>query len=399
MLTRLPNRIKNYGITPESPSAELLTLGQIYSEIGDYASSISDRGPLRLPGTYNHRLNKVVIELSRRGIISSSEDLNKISSEDFGNKDLAELSIGSLYNLYRQWPLRHQARLEEGREHLTYYYEGRIVSELNSRKASTKDEQLKIDYCSFAYKTELENLSSILSKSVVVNRNKLEPDCRREYSPAELTALIRLYTDSRDVTEREILVEYVDYALDIIDSTDDKASVLALAAELVELSRRKIVAVPQQVVGFLADAIEDTAIADVRKVMPMLTLELITGDRTLSRKAQRIINRCYKACQDNPSVEEIYTAITCCEYVSGFSAGKMVSVLNDFIKNRLSETPSLTTTQISRLLEAASELAPYVKTSEAAKTALLNILAERSKEHDLEARAYCELYGALTETT
>lgn len=394
MLTRLPNRIKNYGISPESPSAELLTLGRIYSEIGAYVSSASDRKNLAFAGTCDHRLHNVVVELTRRGVISSIEDLNKISSEDFGNKDLEELSIGSLYNLYRQWPLRHQARLEEGREHLTYYYEGRIVRELNSRKASTKDEQLKIDYCSFAYKTELENLSSILSKSVVVNRNKLEPDCRREYSPAELTALIRLYTDYRDVTEREILVEYVDYALDIIDSTDDKASVLTLAAELVELARRKIVAVPQQVVGFLADAIEDTAIADVRKVMPMLTLELITGDGTLSRKAQRIINRCYKACQEKPSVDEIYTAIVCCEYVSRFSARKMVAVLNDFIKNKLTETLSLTTTQISRLLEAASELAPYAKTSEAAKTALLDILAERSKQQDLEARAYCELYEA-----
>jgi len=394
MLTRLPNRIKNYGISPESPSAELLTLGRIYSEIGAYVSSASDRKNLAFAGTCDHRLHNVVVELTRRGVISSIEDLNKISSEDFGNKDLEELSIGSLYNLYRQWPLRHQARLEEGREHLTYYYEGRIVHELNSRKASTKDEQLKIDYCSFAYKTELENLSSILSKSVVVNRNKLEPDCRREYSPAELTALIRLYTDYRDVTEREILVEYVDYALDIIDSTDDKASVLTLAAELVELARRKIVAVPQQVVGFLADAIEDTAIADVRKVMPMLTLELITGDGTLSRKAQRIINRCYKACQEKPSVDEIYTAIVCCEYVSRFSARKMVAVLNDFIKNKLTETLSLTTTQISRLLEAASELAPYAKTSEAAKTALLDILAERSKQQDLEARAYCELYEA-----
>ncbi len=399
MLTRLPNRIKNYGISPESPSAELLTLGRIYSEIGAYVSSASDRKNLAFAGTCDHRLHNVVVELTRRGVISSIEDLNKISSEDFGNKDLEELSIGSLYNLYRQWPLRHQARLEEGREHLTYYYEGRIVRELNSRKASTKDEQLKIDYCSFAYKTELENLSSIISKPIVVNRNKLEPDCRREHSPAELTALIRLYSDYRDVTEREILVEYVDYALDIIDSTDDKASVLALAAELVELARRKIVVVPQRVTDFLADAIEDTAIPDVRKVMPMLTLELITGDRTLSRKAQRIINRCYKACQEKPAVDEIYTAIVCCEYVSRFSARKMVAVLNDFIKNKLTETLSLTTTQISRLLEAASELAPYAKTSEAAKTALLDILAERSKEHDLEARAYCELYGALTETT
>lgn len=398
-MTRLPNRIKNYGISPESPSAELLTLGRIYSEIGAYVSSASDRKNLAFAGTCDHRLHNVVVELTRRGVISSIEDLNKISSEDFGNKDLEELSIGSLYNLYRQWPLRHQARLEEGREHLTYYYEGRIVRELNSRKASTKDEQLKIDYCSFAYKTELENLSSIISKPIVVNRNKLEPDCRREHSPAELTALIRLYSDYRDVTEREILVEYVDYALDIIDSTDDKASVLALAAELVELARRKIVVVPQRVTDFLADAIEDTAIPDVRKVMPMLTLELITGDRTLSRKAQRIINRCYKACQEKPAVDEIYTAIVCCEYVSRFSARKMVAVLNDFIKNKLTETLSLTTTQISRLLEAASELAPYAKTSEAAKTALLDILAERSKEHDLEARAYCELYGALTETT
>ena len=394
MLTRLPNRIKNYGISPESPSAELLTLGRIYSEIGAYASSASDRKNLTFAGACDHRLHNVVVELTRRGVISSIEDLHEIPADGCGKENFAEMSIDTLYTLYRQWPLRHQARLEEGREHLTYYYEGRIVSELNSRKASTKAEQLKIDYCSFAYQAELENLSSIISKPIVVNRNKLEPDCRREHSPAELTALIRLYSDYRDVTEREILVEYVDYALDIIDSTDDKASVLALAAELVELARRKIVVVPQRVTDFLADAIEDTAIPDVRKVMPMLTLELITGDRTLSRKAQRIINRCYKACQEKPSVDEIYTAIVCCEYVSRFSARKMVAVLNDFIKNKLTETLSLTTTQISRLLEAASELAPYAKTSEAAKTALLNILAERSKQQDLEARAYCELYEA-----
>lgn len=398
MLTRLPNRIKNYGVTSESPSGELLTLGQIYSEIAAYASSVSDRSSLAFAGTCDLRLHKVVVELTRRGVISSIDDLHEIPADGCGKEAFAEMSIDSLYTLYRRWPLRHQARLEEGREHLTYYYEGRIVRELKSRKAFTKDEQLKIDYCSFAYQAELENLSSIISKPVVVNHNKLEPDGRRKYSLAELTALIRRYSDYRDVIERENLVEYVDYALDIIDSTDDKASALALAAELVELARRRIVAVPQRVTDFLADAIQDTSIPDIHKVMPMLTLELITGDRTLSRKAQRIINRCYRACLAKPSVDEIYTAITCCEYVSRFSPRKMVAVLNDFIKNKLTETLSLTTTQISRLLAAVYELMHYAKMSDAPKTALLNILAERSKEHDLEALAYCELYEALTET-
>lgn len=398
MLTRLPNRIKNYGVTSESPSGELLTLGQIYSEIAAYASSVSDRSSLAFAGTCDLRLHKVVVELTRRGVISSIDDLHEISADGCGKEAFAEMSIDTLYTLYRQWPLRHQARLEEGREHLTYYYEGRIVRELKSRKASTKDEQLKIDYCSFAYQAELENLSSIISKPVVVNHNKIEPDGRRKYSPVELTALIRLYSDYRDVIERENLVEYVDYALDIIDSTDDKVSALALAAELVELARRRIVAVPQRVTDFLADTIQDTSIPDIHKVMPMLTLELITGDRTLSRKAQRIINRCYKACLAKPSVDEVYTAIICCEYVSRFSARKMVAVLNDFIKNKLTETLSLTTTQISRLLAAVYELMHYAKMSDAPKTTLLNILAERSKEHDLEALAYCELYEALTET-
>ena len=47
MLT-LPSRIMNYRVSSASPTDELLSLGQILSEIGDYAGTILDREHLSL---------------------------------------------------------------------------------------------------------------------------------------------------------------------------------------------------------------------------------------------------------------------------------------------------------------------------------------------------------------
>ena len=42
------------------------------------------------------------------------------------------------------------------------------------------------------------------------------------YSLTELLALIHRYVNFQDLVECELLVEYVDYALDAIKSTEDK---------------------------------------------------------------------------------------------------------------------------------------------------------------------------------
>ena len=48
MVVSLPSRVMNYKVSAASPTDELVTLGQILSEVGDYASSILDRDHLSL---------------------------------------------------------------------------------------------------------------------------------------------------------------------------------------------------------------------------------------------------------------------------------------------------------------------------------------------------------------
>ena len=240
MVSALPSRVMNYRVSSESPTGELMVLGQIYSEVGDYASSILDSSCLSLTRRCANRLKKVVGELVARNCIQSSDDFYVIPDIDIEEIDLSVMSIDGLYNLYRRWPIRHKERQKEGREHLTYYYEGRIVRELLQRKATDKGEQLKIVYCVATYQNELDHMSSALSCPIKIDNDKIYPDNSRHYTPEELVALIRLYRDYRDVVEREILVEYVDIALDIIGYNDN----LILATELAEIGRSGIIQVP-----------------------------------------------------------------------------------------------------------------------------------------------------------
>lgn len=82
---------------------------------------------------------------------------------------------------------------------------------------------------------------------VSVDNEKFSFETERVYTPAELTALIKLYANYRDVSERELLVEYVDYALDFIVNAQDKAYVLAIVTEIAELGRKKIICTPSWV--------------------------------------------------------------------------------------------------------------------------------------------------------
>lgn len=243
MVLALPSRIMNYKVSAVSPTDELITIGQILSEVGDYACTILDKEHLSFARKCATRLKKVVGELTSRGRIQSPDDLYEIQKGKAETVDLSAMTIDELHKLYRQWPIRHQERLNEGREHMTYYYEGLIVRELQSRRPATKDEQLKIDYCVATYHNELDNMSFVFSRPIKVDDDKIYPDSTRQYSPEELTALVKLYCDYRDVVEREILVEYVDMALDSIEKNID----LTLTTELAEIGCKGIVRVPSWV--------------------------------------------------------------------------------------------------------------------------------------------------------
>ena len=249
MILALPSRIMNYKVSTVSPTDELITIGQILSEVGDYACTVLDKEHLSFTRKCAGRLKKVVGELTSRGCIRSSDDLYEIQEVTAESSDLSAMSIGELHKLYRQWPIRHQKRLKEGKEHMTYYYEGRIVRELQSRKPATKDERLKIDYCNATYSNELDNMSFIFSCPVETDSDKIYPDKSKVYSPDELADLIRRHSHYRDVAEREILIEYVDYALDMLEHTGSNHESVRLLTEVADLGQRKVIKVPEWING------------------------------------------------------------------------------------------------------------------------------------------------------
>lgn len=244
MISTLPPRVMNYRVSAASPTAELITVGQILSEVGDYASTILDREHLSFTRKCAARLRKVVAELIARHCIGAPQDLYETEKCDLHPADLSAMTISQLHNLYRQWPARHEMRLREGREHMTFYYEAKIVSELQHRKPATKDEQLKIDYCTATYRNELENLSLIYSLPVTHGEYKAYPDEPQRYTPSDLASLIARYSNYRDIIGRDILIEYVDLALDLLNCEGRNTSTLPIITQLSSLAQNKTIRMP-----------------------------------------------------------------------------------------------------------------------------------------------------------
>ena len=241
----LPSRITRYRVSEVSPTEELMVLGHIYAQVGDYASSILDREHHAIAKMCSSRLNIVVQELIDRGVIVSVDDLYVMSPCEIKETDMNSMTIDELYKLYLQWPKRHNERLVDGREQLTFYYEGRIVRELNRRTTTVLAEQLKVDYCNLTYANELENMSFLFSTPLICCDYMYVYSREAEHTPAELLSLIRLYSNYRNIAERELLVEYVDDALDTIKKAKDKKAIIDLVAEVVNLGREKIIACPK----------------------------------------------------------------------------------------------------------------------------------------------------------
>lgn len=134
MVIALPSRVMNYKVSAVSPTDELITIGQILSEVGGYACTILDKEHLSFARKCSNRLKKVVGELVSRGSIKSQDDLYEIPKDNAAPADLSTMTIDELHKLYRQWPIRHQERLNEGRGHMTYYFEGHALYLLMSSR-------------------------------------------------------------------------------------------------------------------------------------------------------------------------------------------------------------------------------------------------------------------------
>ena len=57
---------------------------------------------------------------------------------------------------------------------------------------------------------------------VKLDDDKIYPDPSKYYSPEQLTTLIGKYSDYRDIIECEILVEYGDYAIDMLQGNSSQ---------------------------------------------------------------------------------------------------------------------------------------------------------------------------------
>lgn len=351
----------------------------------------------------------MVGELKARNSLFSVEGLYDICSNitDLSDKsELATMTVSELHSLYRRWPIRHREREEQGREHFTFYHEGKIVNEILRRKAANKAEQLKIDYCVATYNNELDNMSFVFSHPVQVDGEKIFPDSERSHTTDELTALIRLYSDFRDIMERELLVEYVDYALDLLEQDIDTTSTLRLLTEIAELGCRKAIHIPEWVNRMLEDTVnycsslkanasgnEGSALAEA-----MLTLQLMNGDDSLIRNARRIINRCYKSAFEDVAnlgerIENLHTAVTCCDYVSRFSVRKAAALWNKLSGKALSTDTKLSSRHIFLMLDTAKECEDYAPVPVESKDRLKRMLDETANTGSIESKAYNMIVG------
>ncbi|MDE5877675.1 MAG: hypothetical protein K2H47_09315, partial [Muribaculaceae bacterium] len=320
---------------------------------------------------------------------------------------LSTLTISEMELLYRQRPLRTEARIAEGREHLTLFFETRIVTELSRRTPSDLTEQLKIDYCLITHQAELANLSAILNLPLGNPKDSLPFDPSHTYTPSELIAMLTLYQSPRTLTEREILIETVDYALNLLSTLNPPLSTLHPSpstlqplAHLVELNRRKIIHCPNWVKQLLSASIcQWNKLPDIKPaeiILPLLTWSLITQNPSLERKAQRLINQCYRACKQGTStIEDLYTAVIYCSYIPRFSICNIAKLWNSHCEMLISSNLSanIPTESIIALLEVAKHTEDFAPISYFLKNKLIEILKERS-DSDMIARIYFRIMSA-----
>lgn len=78
----IPDYIKDYNVTSESSTEELMTLARFHSEIGGYASSILESPYQQIGWMCRCKLNEIVDELRERNLIEEIKDLFVFSKKE-----------------------------------------------------------------------------------------------------------------------------------------------------------------------------------------------------------------------------------------------------------------------------------------------------------------------------
>lgn len=302
------------------------------------------------------------------------------------------MTVYELAKLYHNHNLPTDARIVEGREPITRYHEGRIISEMDKLVGLSPEERTLVERCRKDYELEMRNLSLVFRLPLGDIVEDLQLDPNHNYTPNELSALIDLFNNPRTFLEREFLVGTVDRAIDIIAVANNKQSVSGLAAQLVELDRTKIVKCPGWVLEVLRESVDEwisaPSAADTAMVLPMLTLAFIDKNWKLQRRAQRIINRCYLECKEGRGdSESLCTSVNYNSYVTRFSTRKIAAAwcgITDSLKGNLD---ALSVVTIIRLLTVAKHIEEFLRLPVSLKQPLLDQLAKKAKESGFPAQA------------
>lgn len=322
MRPQIPHYIFNIKITNTTSPEVLEILRRLLVELHGYASASTQKEFTTIVSQCVSRLRQIERQLHRQDSLQSLPDLFAPPAGNFDGHPLSSLSISQLDCLYRQRPRRIQARIAAGLEPVTRYLESQIAAELASRKAADIIEQLKIDYCLTTHRIEMLRMARLLGLPY-------EPESKTASTPPSLTpetilAEINRLRTPHTLSERESLVRIADCAIDNLRLSSDLQSLAPLAAELIELQRRNILRIPAWVNQYLSKAINQWTrtprVPDTQMVLPLLTSAIATRDWPLQRRAQRIINRCYRAClAGTPTPADILTATTFSSFIPRFN--------------------------------------------------------------------------------
>lgn len=241
-------------------------------EVGDYASTILDKAHQ----VYSRKclvINKKIEKgLLKRNAVETLDDVYEAPTERIDDADLSALSIPQLETLYRQWKLRFRERLKEGRQTLTRFFETRIIKEMKSRKDVSTIEQLRIDYCDRTNRDELHNISTVMQRPL----GQVYLDVCRCRTPQEMIAIFYGLRKFKTISEREMLIETEEKAMDFVAHNRELTESVNLAAELVDLGERRIVNCPDWVKDYLVESVnrwkKQPFDFDRDKIIPYLTI-------------------------------------------------------------------------------------------------------------------------------
>lgn len=399
-MTALPRSIDEYRINASSPSGDLLTLGHFYAEVGGYCSSVMQPSFLKIADKCRHRFGRIVNRLIDRGVISDESDMYVAPECGYDISRIKDMSVEELGRQFRLCYHLSSSFQYEGREHFTYYRQRRIVDELLSRRASSRSERIVIDSCNVIYANEIENLSFVLRKPVGDIRRGDVLDASETYTEQQIIALLRAYSGYKDVMEREALVECVDLALDMIESSPQPHLLIDLISEVAQLKCRRLLTVPDKMIPMLENAVikcyRCKDVSRTRLILPMLIVAHEIEDYSWYRKVSRIINPCYRNIIDSnvdisdidEIIQQINVVVKCCEFVRRFNFRKSAPSITSLIHRILSSRYCMTATQIHHLLEAGKEYEEISPEMTELTAKLQNRLDELASQGDIEAKAY-----------